>query len=652
MIKTAIEALDFLSQLGREKVIAYLAESKTISVIVDDLLEYQLLTPAIGKGTIAAAYADLTRSIQADGDSILSVLLKLRDTVGGYLEVDNNGDLNWLETIGEDKGQQIRYKKNLIGIERDIDYSSLVNRLYAYGAGEGEARIKLSDADGQEEDYIEDTDSQTEWGGIYVGVEVDRSITSPETLLAWAQLRLAELKNPPISYRVDSVDLSKQIDIDFSFDALQLGSTVVVIDEDLGINVTVKVVRIEHPDLGEPQGMILELATRTKDITDTLAEVYDIQQLEQHIATKIGPGQVIIGGAVTIKDWLTEGETTIKGDVIRTGIIQSENWPTSGAWLDLTNGLMKLGPSADPFLYWDGATLHLKGDFEVEGYIEVGGAAADVNAGVTTIAGGKITANTITATQLSTGEIITVSAQIKNAIITDAKIISLAASKLTAESITVAITTGAGGKFRSSTSTTRVEIVPGGLAAYNAGTQRVAINSDGSGWLGASSGAISWTNAGVLSVAAAKISGELTAATIAVGKLLEGTIGVAITLSGSIAVTGSISAVAGAVVLNSTGLTITGEYLKFDLAGTTRGKIYVAGSYLIITSMVNWGVQLSAHQDMILTAGVGITLNTPYVDLPRYTSDPDAWGGRMYYNTTTTKLRIYAEGAWRSFQLA
>ena len=382
MIKTAIEALDFLSQLGREKVIAYLAESKTISVIVDDLLAYQLLTPAIGKGTIAGAYADLTRSIQADGDSILGVLLKLRDTVGGYLEVDNNGDLNWSESIGENKGQQIRYRKNLIGIERDIDYSSLVNRLYAYGEGEGEARITLTDADGQEEDYVEDTDSQTEWGGIYVGVEVDRSITHPDTLLAWATLRLAELKNPPISYRIDSVDLSKQTDIDFSFDSLQLGSTVVVIDEDLGINVSVKVVRIEHPDLSEPQMMILELATRTKDITDILAGVYDVQQLYQHIATKIGAGQVVVLGEFTVIDWVTGGTTNIKGDYIRTGTIESINWGVdAGSQFNLNDGTFKLGGSASPALSWDGTELLLEGLYDGEWY-DKSGIAIDATKGI------------------------------------------------------------------------------------------------------------------------------------------------------------------------------------------------------------------------------------------------------------------------------
>jgi len=321
-ISTKVEAYDLISQLGKELVVDYEAENVTVDAIVTALLNFQVLTPAIIKGTISGEYSGLTRSIKVDGDTILRGLFRLRDTVGGYIYVDNDRKLQWVSSIGEDKGQQIRYRKNLKGIERNINYDSLVNKLYCYGAGEGSVRIKLSDASGQTEDYVEDTDSQTEWGGIYIGVMVDKSITHPDTLLAWANLKLADVKDPVITYRVDTVDLSKSTEIDFDFEALQLGSTIKVIDEELGIDIETTVVRIEHPDLLHPEQMNLELATRTKDITDTLLEVYDKQQFDQHIATTIGAGQVIVKGVFTVLDWATEGETTIKGDCITTGTVE------------------------------------------------------------------------------------------------------------------------------------------------------------------------------------------------------------------------------------------------------------------------------------------------------------------------------------------
>jgi len=316
MIITEIETQDLASQLAKETITSYEAEDATVATIVSALLAFQVQTPAIAVGTIDGAYSALTRSIKVDGDTILRALYRLRDTVGGYIYVDNDRQLQWASSIGEDKGQQIRYRKNLKGIEREIDYTKLFNRIYAYGAGEGEARIELT-APG----YIEDETSQTEWGGIYPAVFVERSITHPDTLLAWANLLLGEYKNPPICYRIDAVDLSKSEELGFSFEALQLGSTITVIDEDLGIDVSVIVVKIEHPDLLHPEQITLELANRTKDITDTLAEVYDTQQLEQHIATKIGAGQVIVKGVFTVIDWVTAGETTIDGGNITAGTI-------------------------------------------------------------------------------------------------------------------------------------------------------------------------------------------------------------------------------------------------------------------------------------------------------------------------------------------
>jgi len=73
--------------------------------------------------------------------SILWALLQLHEIVGsGYIYVDNDRVFHWLDDIGEDKGQQIRYRKNLEGITRETDWGSLCTRLYPIGNG-----VQLSD---------------------------------------------------------------------------------------------------------------------------------------------------------------------------------------------------------------------------------------------------------------------------------------------------------------------------------------------------------------------------------------------------------------------------------------------------------------------------------------------------------------------------
>jgi hypothetical protein len=60
---------------------------------------------------------------------------------GGYFDVDNDNELTWLDDIGSDVGQQIRYRKNLIDVEEETDYEGQNGRLYPSGSGS----IVLSD---------------------------------------------------------------------------------------------------------------------------------------------------------------------------------------------------------------------------------------------------------------------------------------------------------------------------------------------------------------------------------------------------------------------------------------------------------------------------------------------------------------------------
>lgn len=438
MITSVIQAMDFMSKLATEKVFSY-AATDTITNHVTALLAAQVRLPTITLGTIAPAYAGLTRSIQADGDSILKVLLALRDTVGGYIEVDNNKALQWYASVGENKGQQIRYRKNMPGIERQLDYSKLYNRIYAYGSGEGTARIELT-APG----YVEDVPSQVTWGGIYVGTFVDKSITHPDTLTAWANQLLEEYKNPPHIYRVDTIDLSAYAE--FSFDTLQLGSMVNVIDEELGISINARVVKIEHPDLLDPQRMLLEISNPGKDIVDTLTQVYDTQQLQQHIATQIGAGQVIVLGAFTVADWATGGATTINGANIETGTITATKLITTAAVITTTAQIQ--------------------------------------DAIITSAKIGNLEVKTANIDNLAITE-----AKIANLAVTNAKINSLAVDKLTAGNLQVTVTL-VSGKFRTGASPNkRIEIDNTQIAGYSDAVtkQFYILASDGKAYAGGGS---------------------------------------------------------------------------------------------------------------------------------------------------------------------
>ena len=379
MIETRIDALDFLAQLNDELVFDYDATDDNITTIVTALLGYQTHGTPITVGTIQPV---VTRSLSIQQDTVLGALMKLRETVGGYISVNTDRELVWMDDIGEDKGQQIRYKKNVKGLSRTREYTNFGNRLYCYGAGEGTARIHLSDSDALAVDYIEDAGagSSQETYGMCIRQLVDKSITDPNVLYAWAVLKLAEMKDPRASYRVDMINLAA---MGWDFEKLQLGSIVKVIDEDLGIDISARVVKIIR-DLSDPENIQVEISNVTYDIVDTMTGVYGNQQFQDHIATQIGAGQVTVLGDFYVSDWVTGGTTAIKGAYIRTGNIESTNWAAgAGSQFNLDDGTFKLGGSAAPKLSWDGATLEIIGTLK----------ATDIEAGQTLTVNGIIRSN-------------------------------------------------------------------------------------------------------------------------------------------------------------------------------------------------------------------------------------------------------------------
>ena len=304
-IITSIEADGYLNQLADEEhVVDYEASSKTVTQIVTELLALQVLAPAITIGTISPAD---TLSLKASaGDTLLRTLFHLRDMVGGYIYIDDDRKLQWDNSIGADIGQQIRYQKNLLGVNKETDFTTIANRIYAYGSGSGDTRVRLSQAAGTPPDYVEDAASQAAWGGIFVKTIIDKSITDPDALLLWANAQLADLKDPIITYSVDNTDLAESTEGGFEFEPITLGSTINMIDEDLGLDVSVHVVKITHRDLLHPEHVQLEVTTidsssptiRTKDIIDVISE----QEIEIDLEKKLPPSPTEISSITFIID--------------------------------------------------------------------------------------------------------------------------------------------------------------------------------------------------------------------------------------------------------------------------------------------------------------------------------------------------------------
>lgn len=436
-------------QLAEEENISYdtTAVPKTPTQIITALLALQEHVPAITIGTIQPT---TSFAFAIENANLLAAILKCVDYLGGWIEVDADRHLNWYTDPTGNPVREIRYQKNMKGVTRKRDFTTIRNKIYAYGYGETEAQVTLIDA-GETYEYIQDSTSQTAYG-IKSKRITDKRIIHPSTLLRWAQKYLADNKDPTYYYTVDAVNLAEHPDFDFDFEEMEIGQIIRVVNSDLNnLNVNVKIVSITHTDLKKPENITLELANATKDLSDSFSDVKSYQNLAQNTSVQIGAGQVTVQGTFTVDGWRSAGVTTIDGGKITaasisvnkldftvvgsTNVVASINASTEGIKIAASkitiSGDCTFGTGYDPstkiksyYQTTEPSTGMVTGDLWIDtddnnkvyrysgtawvvalDKVSTGSAAADVNANVTTISGGKITANTIDCDRLTSSTI-------------------------------------------------------------------------------------------------------------------------------------------------------------------------------------------------------------------------------------------------------
>lgn len=168
---------------------------------------------------------------------------------------------------------EIRYKKNMLGIEKVVDASTIVTRLYAFGYGEGENQLNISKVNPTKKLYI-DADTQSTYG-VITEVWVDRRYQYADTLYQAALKRLGELKEPKISYNVQAAyfdDLKK----------CKVGDIVRIIDDEEGIDLYLPLQSIEKSDMtGAPNEAILTFGSLQENAAGTVTDLFDRQRIEE-----------------------------------------------------------------------------------------------------------------------------------------------------------------------------------------------------------------------------------------------------------------------------------------------------------------------------------------------------------------------------------
>ena len=209
--------------------------------------------------TIGRVNVTTTRTWSLQEGSPLAALRQVAKVHGGDLVFDNKArTVSLLTFAGRRDGLTFFYGRGVTGAKRVEDTTTLVTRLYARNA-EG---LTIADVNGGLP-YVEDFTWTTE---VRTAVYDFASGTNPFTMLAMATATLGRRSKPKVSYEVEVVDLSAWSAQ--ALDRFACGDEVKVIDAELGIDTTDRIVRLEY-DLLRPWASKITLSEKLRELGDS-----------------------------------------------------------------------------------------------------------------------------------------------------------------------------------------------------------------------------------------------------------------------------------------------------------------------------------------------------------------------------------------------
>ena len=252
---------------------------------------------------------------------------------GGEIE-RNNFNITFRKRLGIDSSVQIRYKKNLIGYEADIDYTQITTKIMPKAA-DGVLLPEIYITSPKVNQYHNTKIKVIEYSDIKirdVGSSDTEGMTKEEAYTemrrrAWAEFSDNHIDEPRANYKVSFIDLEKTKEYKHikKLENINIGDTLKVIHPDEKVSITarmisykydpvsMKYIEVELGNISESFTSITSELRRINDKIDTevMSAVDDSKQLATKLLKEGFGGHVkIMPDKILIMD--TDNENTAK----------------------------------------------------------------------------------------------------------------------------------------------------------------------------------------------------------------------------------------------------------------------------------------------------------------------------------------------------
>ena len=191
--------------------------------------------------------------------------------------------VNIFKKRGDDHGKRFVYGKDIHEIEKVVNEEDIITALYGFGKGEeieetgGHGRrIDFADINNGKK-YVENNVARLKYGRnsdkgkvhVFGKIEFD-DITDKRELLAKTKEELEKASTPKITYNAAVEDLVKH---GFEYEGVRLGDTVTVIDEELGLRLKARVIKLVK-NLDNSSADKITLGNFVETTSDLFIEAY------------------------------------------------------------------------------------------------------------------------------------------------------------------------------------------------------------------------------------------------------------------------------------------------------------------------------------------------------------------------------------------